>query len=63
MSAFLARNGIELSYTQEELSDVVVNVADGDSSFEDMLQVQRMLLVLGMKKVQRIGVPRGIHKI
>lgn len=38
MLVFLALNGIELSYTQEELSDMVLNVAAGDSSFEDMVK-------------------------
>lgn len=38
MLVFLALNGIELSYTQEELSDMVLNVAAGTSSFEDMVQ-------------------------
>lgn len=38
MLVFLALNGIELSYTQEELSDMVLDVAAGTSSFEDMVQ-------------------------
>ena len=36
MLIFLALNGIELAYTQEELSDMILNVASGDSSFEDL---------------------------
>lgn len=38
MLLFLALNGIELEYTQEELSDMVLNVASGALQFEDMLQ-------------------------
>ena len=38
MLVFLALNGIELSYTQKELSDMVLNVAAGASSFEDVVQ-------------------------
>ena len=35
---FLALNGIELEYTQEELSDMVLNVASGTLRFEDMVK-------------------------
>lgn len=38
MLVFLALNGIDLSYTQEELSDMVLQVASGNSSFEDMVK-------------------------
>lgn len=38
MLVFLALNGIELSYTQKELSDMVLNVAAGASSFENVVQ-------------------------
>ena len=38
MLVFLALNGIELSYTQEELSDMVLDVAAGKLSFEDMVK-------------------------
>lgn len=38
MLVFLALNGIELSYTQKELSDMVLQVASGNSSFEDMVK-------------------------
>ena len=34
----LALNGIELEYTQEELSDMVLNVASGTLRFEDMVK-------------------------
>lgn len=37
MLVFLSLNGIELEYTQEELSDMVLNVASGTLQFEDML--------------------------
>lgn len=37
MLVFLALNGIELSYTQEELSGFILSVAAGESSFEDMV--------------------------
>ena len=37
MLVFLSLNGIELEYTQEELSDMVLNVAAGTLQFEDML--------------------------
>ena len=38
MLVFLALNGIELSYTQEELSGFILSVAAGESSFEDMVK-------------------------
>lgn len=38
MLVFLALNGIELAYTQEELTNMVLDIAAGDSSFEDMVQ-------------------------
>lgn len=38
MLIFLSLNGIELDYTQNELSDMVLKVASGDLSFDDMLQ-------------------------
>ena len=38
MLVFLALNGIELSYTQEELSGFILSVAAGESSFEDMIK-------------------------
>ena len=38
MLVFLMVNGIELSYTQEELSDMVLKVASGEFSFENMLK-------------------------
>ena len=37
MLVFLALNGIELQHTQEELSDMVLSVADGSLSFEKMV--------------------------
>lgn len=35
---FLSINGIELEYTQRELSDMVLNVASGTLQFEDMVK-------------------------
>ncbi len=36
MLVFLALNGIELDYTQDELSNMVLAVASGKLTFEDM---------------------------
>ena len=38
MLIFLALNGIELEYTQEELSDMILAVAAGTLPFEDMVK-------------------------
>ena len=38
MLVFLMLNGIDLDYTQEELSDLILQVAAGESSFEDMVK-------------------------
>ena len=38
MLVFLALNGIELDYTQDELSDMVLAVAAGKLSFDDMVK-------------------------
>ena len=38
MLVFLALNKIELSYTQKELSDIIIQVASGQSVFDDLLQ-------------------------
>ena len=38
MLVFLALNGIELEYTQEELSDMILGVAADKLSFEDMVK-------------------------
>jgi len=38
MLLFLALNGIELEYTQSELSDMVLGVAAGNLQFDDMLK-------------------------
>lgn len=38
MLIFLYLNGIELNYTQDELSNMVLKVASGDFSFDDMVQ-------------------------
>ena len=35
---FLALNKIELDYTQKELSDIILKVASGESTFDDLLQ-------------------------
>lgn len=38
MLIFLALNGIELQYTQKDLSDMVLLVAEGALSFEEMVK-------------------------
>ena len=38
MLTFLLINGYELSYTQKELSDLILDVAAGKSAYEDILQ-------------------------
>ena len=38
MFVFLALNGYELSYTQKELSDTILDLASGKIGAEDMLQ-------------------------
>ena len=38
MLVFLALNGVELEYTQKELSDMVLSVASGELSFDDMVK-------------------------
>lgn len=38
MLVFLALNGIELQYTQKDLSDMVLLVAEGALSFEEMVK-------------------------
>lgn len=38
MLIFLSLNGIELNYTQDELSNMVLKVASGDFFFDDMVQ-------------------------
>lgn len=38
MLVFLVLNGIEIEYTQEELSDIILNVASGDCSFEGLVK-------------------------
>ena len=38
MLVFFALNGIELSYTQKELYDMVLAVADGSMGYEDVLK-------------------------
>ncbi|NBJ95485.1 type II toxin-antitoxin system death-on-curing family toxin [Parablautia muri] len=37
MLVFLAVNGYELEYTQKELSDVILDVANGKKGYEDIL--------------------------
>ena len=37
MLVFLAINGVELAYTQEELSAIVLAVASGECKYEDLL--------------------------
>lgn len=38
MFVFLALNGYEIEYTQNELSDLILNVAAGKKQYEDILQ-------------------------
>lgn len=38
MLLFLSLNGIELEYTQNELSDMILDVATGNLRFEDMVK-------------------------
>lgn len=38
MLVFLSLNGIDLEYTQEELSDMVLSVAAGNLSFQEMVK-------------------------
>lgn len=38
MLVFLSLNGIELTYTQSELSDMILAVAAGTQSFDDMVK-------------------------
>ena len=38
MLVFLALNGVELDYTQEELSDTFLNLAAGKIGFEELIQ-------------------------
>ena len=38
MLVFLALNGIELEYTQQELSDMALQTASGALQFEDMVK-------------------------
>ena len=37
MLVFLAVNGYELKYSQKELSDIILDVADGKKEYEDIL--------------------------
>jgi len=38
MLVFLSVNGYELTYTQKELSDLILNVADGEKGYENILE-------------------------
>lgn len=38
MLVFLAVNGYELEYTQKELYDLILGVADGENGCEDILK-------------------------
>ena len=38
MLVFLALNGVELAYTQDELSGIILQVAAGEASWEDLLR-------------------------
>lgn len=37
MLVFLAVNGVELAYTQEELAEVILKLAAGENTYEDLL--------------------------
>ena len=45
MLVFLALNGIELDYTQDELADVILGVASGKTGFDELLKwiIERQL--------------------
>lgn len=45
MLVFLALNGIELDYTQDELADVILGVASGETSIDELLKwiIERQL--------------------
>ena len=45
MLVFLALNGIELDYTQDELSGVILGVASGETGFDELLKwiIERQL--------------------
>ena len=45
MLVFLALNGIELDYTQDELADVILGVASGETGFDELLKwiIERLL--------------------
>lgn len=38
MLVFLALNGIDIDYTQEELSDTILSIASGDCTFESLVK-------------------------
>lgn len=38
MLVFLALNGYKLEYTQKELADLILDVADGKKVYEDLLE-------------------------
>ncbi len=38
MLVFLALNGIELEYTQKELSDIILQIAAGEKIYSDLLE-------------------------
>jgi death-on-curing protein len=37
MLVFLAINGVELKYTQKELYEIILKIAAGESSYNDLL--------------------------
>ena len=37
MLVFLALNGVELTYTQQELIDIILHLAAGEAEYEDLL--------------------------
>lgn len=45
MLVFLSLNGIELDYTQDELADVILGVASGETGFDELLKwiIERQL--------------------
>lgn len=38
MLVFLALNGVELTYTQRELADVILQVAAGETGYDELLE-------------------------
>ena len=60
MLLFLSLNGIELEYTQNELSDMILDVAAGNLRFEDMVKwiiKHQVSNGAGRKRLHRFSYP------